>query len=197
MLKAIGFALLAVWSVASPAEGQWSPSGLLAGVPVSEDCDRSAGAPAYAAEGPQIFTCESAVAAIEAAVTNAAHFFLVHEYGRIAVEGANDAEADCWAAHEIGATADGTTYIDATARWFEAQAEGLEERALRIRECSGLPFEPPPTGDRCCTEVGSCELPGEDASLAIGRGCYCGSEVEEGDLQPGEVCASEPGEAQP
>ena len=186
--------VVALGASALPLKAQWTPTGPLAGVPVSEDCARSAGAAAYAAEGPQIFTCATAVEAIEAAVPRAAHFFLVREYARIAIDGANESQADCWAAREIGAAPDGMSYVDAGARWLEAESGDFAERALRIRECSGLPFESPATGDRCCTAVGSCALPGEGTVLFLGAGCYCGSDNEEGGFESGHVCVVEPGE---
>ena len=186
-----------------PLAAQWSPQGVLAGVPVTEDCERTAQAPARAAEGPQVFVCSASAATIDAEVAQASHFFLVHEYGHIAIDGATESQADCWAAHELGMAPGGAEFVGATASWLEARSEEVVEpygpsgeRARRIRECSGLPFPPAPVGDACCTPVGSCALPGSDSAQPIGSGCDCGgeaaeSETEEGALVPGQVCASE------
>jgi hypothetical protein len=163
-------------------------------VPVSEDCERTAGAPARAAEGPQIFTCASAVEVIEAEVPNASSFFLVHEYGHVAIEGPTESQADCWAATELGAISEAMIYVDAAARWLEAHGDGQldqfgsgAERAQRIRECSGLSFPAPVVSDTCCATGRTCPLPA-GANLAVGTGCYCDAEDPEGGFESGEVC---------
>lgn len=178
----------------TPLAAQWSPAGELAGVPVSEDCERTAQAPARAAEGPQIFTCSSAVEAIDGEVAHAADFFLVHEYAHIANENASESQADCWAASELGATPDGFLFVGAVARWLEARGdefvEGLgtgADRAWSIRDCSGLDFPEPASGNACCTAAGNCQLSEEGSGMPIGTWCYCriGDTAE---LADGLVC---------
>lgn len=196
MPRSLALAFAVVVAAGSPSAAQWTPTGLLGGVPLSDDCARSAGAPAYAAEGPQIFTCASAVDAIESEINRASAFFLVHEYGHIANEGGTESQADCWAATELGANPDGVLYIDAAARWLEARGEEFaersgtaSERAARIRACSGLQFAPPPAGESCCTSAGSCALSDDGPSMPLGTWCYCVIGGEAGSTV-GAVCAA-------
>lgn len=180
----------------SPLAAQWSPSGLLAGVPVTEDCDRTAGAPARATEGPQLFTCGEAIAVIDGEVAHAAEFFVVHEYAHIAAENANEPAADCWAAREIGRTPDGAAYVRAIAAWLELHESDYVEqiglaadRAQRIRECSGLASPPTATSDLCCAATTSCSM-GEGTAIPVGTSCYC--PAGENDVESGEICVDDP-----
>lgn len=187
--------LLTVTGV-SRAAAQWVPTGSLAGVPVSIDCERTANAPARTVEGPQVFTCPEAAAAIDAEVADAAHFFLVHEFGVIALDSTNASAADCWAARQVAAATNGERYIVAVVAWLDAHSAEFDarigtdaERADRIRECSGLEFPPVVTGARCCTDSGGCDFLTGDPAKPLGASCYCVLEDPDSSPAGGTVCS--------
>ena len=79
-------------------------------------------------------------------IRGAEHFYLVHEYGHIALLTSDEAAADCWAAREMAKAANGERYLAATIRHFRRRGEDPSrrygtplERAERIRSCAEAP----------------------------------------------------------
>ena len=75
----------------------------------------------------------------------AEHFYLVHEYGHIALATASEAEADCWAARELAKARNGERYLNAAIRHFmhrpdqpSARYGSPRRRAERIRDCAAM-----------------------------------------------------------
>ena len=73
----------------------------------------------------------------------AEQFFLVHEFGHIALQTSDEATADCWAAHELATVRDGRRALDAAIALFRARADDSsrhygspQDRAERIRRCA-------------------------------------------------------------
>ena len=136
------FALLA--ATAGSAQAQWRPTGPLAAVPVIRECDETGGDIAVSRlDPPTIYVCRRVVDLLRKSDPGAEHFYLVHEYGHIALATADEAAADCWAARELAKAPNGERYLTAAIRHFRRRGDESSrrygtpvERAERIRSCA-------------------------------------------------------------
>jgi hypothetical protein len=136
---------------AGRADAQWRPSGDLAAVPVVRDCLETGGDVAVSRlDPPTIYLCPNVVALVRAANRGAEHFYLVHEYGHIALASGDEAAADCWAARELARAPNGARYLRAAIAHFRARGEAPSARygsprtrAERIRACADEALAPP------------------------------------------------------
>ena len=94
----------------APASAQWSPAGSLLNVPVTRNCNQTSGAAAFA-KPDGLFLCPAQANLIDAQVKDASHFYVVHEYGLLAIQTTSDRLADCWAAHQLAGAPNGQHYI--------------------------------------------------------------------------------------
>ena len=129
------------------AQAQWRPSGALAAVPVIRECNETGG-DVYVTrlEPPTIYVCLRVVELVRKSDPGAEHFYLVHEYGHIALLTSDEAAADCWAARELARAPHGERYLAAAIRHFRRRGEDPSrrygtpiERAERIRACADAP----------------------------------------------------------
>ena len=138
--------VLAVIVVAAPfgAAAQWRPTGPLASVLVVDDCNETAGdVMASRLDPPTVYVCPRVVSLVRKDHPGAEQFFLVHEFGHLALQTSDEAMADCWAAHELAAVPGGRRAIDAAIALFRARADDSsrrygsgQDRAERIRRCA-------------------------------------------------------------
>ena len=139
------FALL--FAAAFAAQAQWRPTGALAGVPVIRECDETGGDIAVTRlDPPTIYICPRVVELARKADPGVEHFFLVHEYGHLAMQTSDESLADCWAARELAKAKNGERYLAAAIRHFERRGADTSrrygtplERARRIRACADMP----------------------------------------------------------
>lgn len=124
----------------SYAAAQWSPTGLLAEVPVLRNCDMTNGKVAVA-RTDGIFFCPSRASEINSEIPDASHFAVVHEYGMLAIHTTSGKLADCWAAHRLATASNGLHYIKQWIRYWRAHGRpdaiygSPEERISNIRSC--------------------------------------------------------------
>jgi hypothetical protein len=92
---------------------------------------------------PTVYTCPTVVRVVRQQYPGAEHFFLVHEYGHVALQTSDEAMADCWAAHELATVKGGRRVLDAAIALFRARADDSsrrygspQDRAERIRRCA-------------------------------------------------------------
>jgi len=172
------------------AFAQWTPRGTLAQVPVVESCAATGGDIAVVRPGPVIIYCQAAANQLNAQWPGAGHFYYVHEYGHIALQTADEAQADCWAARELRNAPGGEQTLDAAIRHFIARQNEpvhprygpMLQRAQRVANCAGLsmPADPSPAnpspqmGRSCCTPYGKCGPFYNSSPLPIGSLCNCG-----------------------
>ena len=94
--------LVLLVAASAQAEAQWRPTGVLATVPVIRECDETGGDIAVTRlDPPTIYVCPRVVELARKADPGVEHFFLVHEYGHIAMQSGDESAADCWAAREL------------------------------------------------------------------------------------------------
>jgi len=144
----IPFASLTVCAVLAAASGaaaaQWKPRGALAAVPVVRDCDETGGDIAVTRlDPPTIYVCPRVVELARKADPGVEHFFLVHEYGHVALQSGDEVAADCWAARELAKAPNGERYLAAAIRHLRRRGDDASrrygtpvERAERIRACA-------------------------------------------------------------
>ncbi|MCE9658183.1 MAG: hypothetical protein K8R60_06450 [Burkholderiales bacterium] len=144
-------AFLAV--AAGNAHAQWRPTGALAAVPVIRECDETGGDIAVSRlDPPTIYVCPRVVELARKSDPGVEHFYLVHEYGHIALATADEAAADCWAARELAKAPNGERYLSAAIRHFRRRGDEASrrygtpvERAERLRSCADSPSQALPT----------------------------------------------------
>jgi hypothetical protein len=144
-LHPLAVALAVVLIIApSGAVAQWRPTGRLASVLVVDDCNETGGDVMVSRlDPPTIYVCPTVVSLVRKEHPGAEHFFLIHEFGHIALQTTDEAAADCWAAHELAGVRNGRRAIDAAIALFRARADddsrrygSPRERAERIRRCA-------------------------------------------------------------
>jgi hypothetical protein len=141
--------MLALLAAAAVAHAQWRPTGPLAAVPVIRECDETGGDIAVSRlDPPTIYVCPRVVEMVRRKDPGAEHFYLVHEYGHVALVSGDEAAADCWAARELAKARNGERYLAAAIRHFRQRGDESSrrygtpvERAERIRHCA----EPSPS----------------------------------------------------
>ena len=133
-----------LFAAAGTAQAQWRPTGALAAVPVLRECDETGGDIAVTRlDPPTIYVCPRVVERARKADPGVEHFFLVHEYGHVALQTGDESAADCWAARELAKARNGERYLAAAIRHFERRGADESrrygtplERAERIRACA-------------------------------------------------------------
>jgi hypothetical protein len=142
LTAAIGLALLLLAS--GDAHAQWMPKGALAKVLVVNDCNETGADVAVTRlEPPTIYLCPRVMALVRRTNPGAEHFYLVHEYGHVALATTDEALADCWAAGQLAHARHGERYLAAAIEHFR-QRRGNDSprygtsaaRAERIRSCA-------------------------------------------------------------
>lgn len=137
---------------AQRAPAQWIPPANLRNVPVRDDCARTGHAiglsiqPSVIRPNGEIFFCQDRAHVIDAAHPGASTFFLVHEYGHLALHTRDEAEADGWAARQLAAVDGGKRvlqavilhFLDVGTRFDPLYGGGLD-RALRVAKNGGIP----------------------------------------------------------
>jgi hypothetical protein len=136
-----------------PPEAAWSPPPELSGVRVRWDCAHtrhSVGVtmqPNFVYPHGAIFLCPERARAIEAANPGASRFFLVHEYGHLALFTRDEAAADRWAATQLKDTQGGHQVLSAAVAYFLRRPDIFDplygsnlDRALRVAESGDLPL---------------------------------------------------------
>lgn len=145
-LAAVLAAALLAGLSASPAAGApaaWLPTGALATVPVIHDCDDTGGDVAVTRlDPPTIYVCPRVVALIRRSHPGAETFYLVHEYGHVALNTSDEAAVDCWAAHALAPSAAGRRALAAVVGLLRQRPEDASARygtpsarADRIEHC--------------------------------------------------------------
>jgi len=145
--------LAACFAIAPAVAGPpppWLPRGDLARVLVVRDCNETAGdAMATRLDPPTIYLCPAVVKLARRQRPGIETFFLAHEYGHIALQTADEAAADCWAAHELARTVGGRRAIEAARAFFARRGRQEDSarygtgigRAERIAACAEQPAD--------------------------------------------------------
>jgi hypothetical protein len=135
------FASAAIYlSMSLQALSQWTPSGSLLDVTVIRRCSMTDGNVA-AARLDGFYYCQSRADAIDAQIAGASHFYLVHEYGILAVRKTSRKLADCWAAHKLAAAPNGPHYVRQWIKHWrtygtaDATFGTREQRIDNVRSC--------------------------------------------------------------
>jgi len=136
------------------AEAQWKARGALAAVPVVRECDETGGDIAVSRlDPPAIYVCPRVIELARKSDPGVEHFYLVHEYGHIALQTGDETLADCWAARELAKAPNGERYLSAAIRHFRRRGEDPSrrygtpvERAERIRACADSAVAEAPAG---------------------------------------------------
>ncbi len=137
-------ASLLVLVPATRASAQWVAQGALAAVPVVMNCNETRGDVAVSRRHPPaIYVCPTVVRLIRKKYPGAEHFYLVHEYGHIAEDTADEAIADCWAAKALAGAPNGGRYLVAVIELLRRRPDERSprygtpnERAERLRFCA-------------------------------------------------------------
>jgi hypothetical protein len=101
--------VLLVLSVPFNAHAQWQPPANLRQIPIKYDCRKTQHRVGAALQPNPfcwhgaIFLCLERMRAIDAKHPGAARFFLVHEYGHLALRAEDEGAADEWAAKQLAA----------------------------------------------------------------------------------------------
>ena len=137
-------AALALGLAPAIVHAQWKPAGALAAVPVIDEC-RETGGDVMAArlDPPTIYVCPLVVALIRKEHPGAEHFYLVHEYGHIALRTPDERAADCWAAQALAGAPHGRRYLAIFVAHLRSRPPGDSprygspaQRAQHILECA-------------------------------------------------------------
>jgi CDP-diacylglycerol pyrophosphatase len=126
------------------AAAQWRPTGQLASVLVVDDCNETGGDVMVSRlDPPTVYVCPTVVKLVHKDHPGAEQFFLVHEFGHIALQTSDEAMADCWAARELATARNGRRALDAAIALFRSRAEDSsrrygspQDRAERIQRCA-------------------------------------------------------------
>jgi hypothetical protein len=136
----------------SKGYGQWVPPKELRNVPIFENGQMShhrVGVsiqpnPIY--QGGAIFMCSEREREIDRRRPGAARFFLVHEYGHLALRTREEAVADEWAAKQLSAIPSERGTLRAVLMYFVEQARVFDplygtglDRGLRVAQAAQLP----------------------------------------------------------
>lgn len=126
----------------SAAHAQWSPIGSLLDVPVTQNCSITGGNIALA-RTDGMFLCSRRSELVNAQVPDASHFYMVHEYGLLAIHTNSHRLADCWAAHQLKTAHNGTYYVKQWITHWKNYGTALanfgtpEQRISNVRACCG------------------------------------------------------------
>lgn len=109
-------------------------------VTVTNNCAATRGKVAAAAPDG-LYYCPARASEVDAQVSDASHFYLIHEYGHLAIHRTSMKLADCWAAHRLATARNGPHYVR---QWINHwRAYGMmdatygtrEERIANVRRC--------------------------------------------------------------
>lgn len=145
------FLLLASVSISHRSHGQWAPPAELRNVPVLDDCKMTkhgigvAVQPTVFYPNGAIFLCPEREREIDARHPGASRFFLIHEYGHLAMRTREEAVADEWAAKQLAAVPAERSTLRAVLLHFVDQGVFFDplygtgfDRALRIARAAGI-----------------------------------------------------------
>jgi hypothetical protein len=161
--SAVGWALrcvlLAVTCAAERSPCQWVPPAALRDVPVRADCKMTRHGvgvsiqPTLLYPHGAIFLCPEREREIETRQPGAARFFLVHEYGHLAMRSREEAVADEWAAKQLAMVPAERGTLRAVLSYFVDEGTLFDpnygtgfDRAWRVARAAGIPERewPPP-----------------------------------------------------
>ena len=145
------FLLLGTLALAHRSHGQWVPPAGLRNVPVLDNCKMTrhgVGAsvqPTVFYPKGAIFLCPERAREIDDRHPGASRFFLVHEYGHLAMRTREEAVADEWAARQLAALPGERStlravllhFVDEGALFDPLYGTGLD-RALRVARAAGI-----------------------------------------------------------
>jgi hypothetical protein len=145
------FVLLVAFGLPHRSQGQWVPPPELRSVRVRDDCKMTrhgVGAsvqPTVFYPNGAIFLCPERERQIDARHPGAARFFLIHEYGHLAMRTREEEVADVWAAKQLAAVPAERSTLRAVLLHFVDQGTLFDplygtgfERALRIARAAGI-----------------------------------------------------------
>jgi hypothetical protein len=131
---------------------QWQPPVELKDVPVRQNCAKTRQTvglsiqPSLLYPKGIIFMCPRRVQVIDRERPGASQFFLVHEYGHLALHTRSEELADQWAARQLSTSPAGRITLKQAARHFVDEADQFDPRygtgltrAFRILAFSGIP----------------------------------------------------------
>ena len=138
--------------LAQPVPGQWIPPAALRDVPVRADCKitrHGVGVslqPTLFYPKGAIFLCPEREQEIEARRPGASRFFLVHEYGHLAMRSREEAVADEWAAKQLAMVPAEQGTLRAVLSYFVDEGMLFDplygtgfDRALRVARAAAIP----------------------------------------------------------
>ena len=146
-------AFLALAAVFSPKQcpAQWVPPATLRDIPIFDDCSKTRHGiglsiqPSLIYPHGAIFMCSERERAIDARHAGASRFFLVHEYGHLAMNSRDEAIADEWAAKQLAAVPAEQGTLRAAILHFIEQGTFFDprygsgfDRALRVARAAGI-----------------------------------------------------------
>jgi hypothetical protein len=145
------FLLLAAISPAKRSQGQWVPPGALRMVPILADCNMTRHGvgvslqPTLFYPNGAIFLCPEREREIEARHPGASRFFLVHEYGHLAMRTREECVADEWAAEQLAMVPAERGTLRAVLFYFVDEGTLFDplygtgfDRALRVARAAGI-----------------------------------------------------------
>ena len=143
--------LLASLGVAHRSHGQWVPPPELRNVPILNDCKMTRHGvgvtlqPTVFYPNGAIFLCPERERAIDARRPGASRFFLIHEYGHLAMRTREEAVADEWAAKQLAAVPSEQNTLRAVLLHFVDEGIFFDplygtgfDRALRVARAAGI-----------------------------------------------------------
>jgi hypothetical protein len=147
----LAFLLLASVGISHQSHGQWVPPAELRNVPVLADCKMTrhgigvAVHPNVFYPNGAIFLCPERQREIDARHPGASRFFLLHEYGHLAMRTREEAVADEWAAKQLAAVPAERSTLRAILLHFVDQGVLFDplygtgfDRALRVARAGGI-----------------------------------------------------------
>jgi hypothetical protein len=147
-LRAFDFLLpllfLAAVSPPIESQGQWLPPDSLRDVPVLDDCNITRHGiglsvqPNLVYPHGAIFMCSEREREIDARHPGASRFFLVHEYGHLAMHSRLEAVADEWAAKQLARVPAETGTLRAVLLYFVDQSLIESWNAILLCSCMKL-----------------------------------------------------------
>ena len=145
------FLLLASFGVGHRSHGQWVPPPELRNVPILNDCKMTRHGvgvtlqPTVFYPNGAIFLCPERERTIDARHPGASRFFLIHEYGHLAMRTREEAVADEWAAKQLAAVPSEQNTLRAVLLHFVDEGIFFDplygtgfDRALRVARAAGI-----------------------------------------------------------
>lgn len=145
------FLLLVSVGISHRSHGQWAPPAELRNVPVLNDCKMTRHGIGVAVQpnvfypSGAIFLCPEREREIDARHPGASRFFLIHEYGHLAMRTREEAVADEWAAKQLAAVPAERSTLRAVLLHFVDQGVFFDplygtgfDRALRVARAAGI-----------------------------------------------------------